>query len=114
MRIRRLVTLGFILLAISFCLLAYSSNQATSRMKVFFDLGNCTLTARQRVDLRVYEEKRDGTKGELLWDGTLEKDASRSFASSTDRLRYDYRLDAKDQYHGDVGCSCKSNDVSVP
>ncbi len=77
--------------------------------------GTGVLKARCWVELRVWEEGRDGKKGRFLGEYKLEKNASRAFTSETERLRYDYRIDSRDSFHGDVGAWCHRGDVvSVP
>jgi hypothetical protein len=77
----------------------------------------CVLVANKgEVWLRVYQETGNSQKGTLIWDGHLVKDETHPVDSQpNDRIRYDYKNDPNDEYHGNVGATCQDGAiVSVP
>jgi hypothetical protein len=77
----------------------------------------CVLSAdKGEVWLHVYQETGNSEKGSLVWDGHLSKDGTQPLdAQPNDRIRYDYKNDVNDPFHGNVGASCQNGaTVSVP
>jgi hypothetical protein len=85
--------------------------------KSAFSGGGCVLSANNgEVWLKVYQEKGESEKGDPIWNGHLDKGDTHTLdAPSNDRIRYDYKTDLNDDYHGNVGATCADgNTLSVP
>jgi hypothetical protein len=79
--------------------------------------GGCVLSAdKGEVWLKVYQEKGESDNDQLIWDGHLDKGETHTLdAQPNDRIRYDYKNDPADDYHGNVGATCADgNALSVP
>jgi hypothetical protein len=68
-----------------------------------------------QVWLRVYQEDTHGNQGRLIVEVHLAKGEKRQVPNDNGRIRYDYKNDPTDPYHGNVGAWCQHNDsVKVP
>lgn len=79
--------------------------------------GGCVLVAdKGEVWLHVFQETGNSEKGQQIYDLHLQKgDTQKIDPQPNDRIRYDYKNSADDNYHGNVGATCQDGQqVSVP
>jgi len=79
--------------------------------------GGCVLLAdKGEVWLNVYQETGNSEKGTPIGTYHLQKGETQSIDTQpNDRIRYDYKNDPNDDYHGNVGATCRDGQtVTVP
>lgn len=79
--------------------------------------GGCVLVAdKGEVWLHVFQETGNADKGQQIYDLHLQKGETKQIdAQPNDRIRYDYKNSADDDYHGNVGATCQDGQqVPVP
>jgi hypothetical protein len=79
--------------------------------------GGCVLSADNgEVWLNVYQEVGNGQKGNAIGQYHLQKGDTQIIGPQpNDRIRYDYKVDPNDPYHGNVGATCAGGEtVKVP
>jgi len=75
----------------------------------------CYFTARADVDLRIYVENAAGHKGAFVREVRIPRGQRYRIDSPNGRMRYDYRVDQRDPFHGDVGAFCsRGAEITVP
>jgi hypothetical protein len=79
--------------------------------------GGCVLVAdKGEVWMHVFQETGNSEKGQQIYDIHLQKgDTQKVDPQPNDRIRYDYKNSIDDDYHGNVGATCRDGQqISVP
>jgi hypothetical protein len=68
--------------------------------------------------VNLYQETPQGTKGKQIWNGVLfhkgeQLNVNDSDVPSNLRMRYDYKNAPGDQYHGNVGFTCRNGEKII-
>ena len=73
----------------------------------------CIIMAPDQNDVWViiYDTDGDGNRGKVIWQGKLAAGQKKEIVSSAGSIHYDFTLNPKDAYEGDVSEGCFQNNT---